>query len=158
MVQDYTQKMYVPSMERLEHITSTNYELVKNLSDWKLSIEHNWPQIQIIADKTMNQLKEQNSVSGEEIDFTTMLNLGSINPSSVRVELYYGYVGKNNIIGNPEIQEMKVIEQLDASIYRYSAKIKLQDGGEYGYTFRVLPYNPELINKFDMGLIRWVVQ
>lgn len=158
MVQDYTQKMYIPSMERLERVNSTNYELVKNLSDWKLSIEHNWPQIQIIADKTMNQLKEQNSVSGEEINFTTTLNLGSITPPSIRVELYYGYVGKNNTIENPEIQEMKVIEQLDSSIYRYSAKIKLLDGGEYGYTFRVLPYHPELINKFDMGLIRWVVQ
>jgi glycogen phosphorylase len=158
MVQDYTQKMYIPSMERLERINSTNYELIKNLSDWKLSIEHNWPQIQIIADKTMNQLKEQNSISGEEINFTTTLNLGSITPSSIRVELYYGYVGKNDIIENPEIQEMKVIEQLDSSIYRYSAKIKLLDGGEYGYTFRVLPYHPELINKFDMGLIRWVVQ
>jgi glycogen phosphorylase len=150
--------MYIPSMERLERINSTNYELIKNLSDWKLSIEHNWPQIQIIADKTMNQLKEQNSISGEEINFTTTLNLGSITPSSIRVELYYGYVGKNDIIENPEIQEMKVIEQLDSSIYRYSAKIKLLDGGEYGYTFRVLPYHPELINKFDMGLIRWVVQ
>lgn len=158
MVQDYTQKMYIPSIEKLERILSTNYELVKNLSDWKLSMEHNWPQIQIIADKTMNQLKEQNSVSGKQIDFTTMVNLGSINPSSIRVELYYGYVGKNNIIENPDISEMKVIEQLDSSIYRYSAKIKLLDGGEYGYTFRVLPYHPELINKFDMGLIRWVVQ
>ena len=68
------------------------------------------------------------------------------------------FLMKNNVIKNPKIQEMKVIEQLDSSIYRYSTKIRLVDGGEYGYTFRVLPYHPELINKFDLGLIRWVVQ
>lgn len=158
MVQEYTKKMYIPSMERLDRINSSSYELVRTLSDWKLTIEHNWSQIQIIADKSMNQLKQHNSVSGEEIDFTTMINLGNISPSSVRVELCYGYVGKNNAIENPEIKEMTVVEQLDSSIYRFGAKIKLLDGGEYGYTFRVLPYHPELINKFDMGLIRWVVQ
>lgn len=158
MVQDYTRNMYIPTMERIETIQASNFEMVKNLSDWKLNMVHSWPQIQIIADKTMNQLKELSSVSGEEINVTVMINLGSINPSSVNVELYYGYVGKNNIIENPEIYEMKVKEQLDSSVFRYEAKIKLQDGGEYGYTFRVLPNNPDLINKFDMGLIRWVVQ
>ena len=150
--------MYVPSMERLETINSSNFDMVKQLSDWKLSLEHSWPQIQIIADKTLTELKQHNSVSGEEIEFTTIVNLGSIQPSSVKVELYYGYVGKNNAIENPEIQEMHVIEQLDSAMYRYTAKINLFDGGEYGYTFRVIPNHPDLINKFDLGLIRWVVQ
>ena len=158
MVQDYTMKMYVPSMERTQRILSTHYEIVRNLSDWKLSIERNWPQVQIIADKTVNQLREQKSISGEEITISTTLNLGNISTSSVKVELCYGTIGKNNTIESPEIEEMKVSDQLDASIYRYSANIKLLDGGEYGYTFRVIPYHPELINKFDMGLIRWVVQ
>lgn len=157
MVQDYTQKMYVPSMERFEKISSTNYDFVRNLSDWKLTIERNWPQVQIIADKTINELKQQKSISGAELAIATTLNLGSINPSSVKVELCYGYIGKNNIIDSPEIEEMEMVEKIDASLYHYAGKIKLLDGGEYGYTFRVLPYNPDLINKFDMGLIRWVV-
>ncbi|MCX8130384.1 MAG: alpha-glucan family phosphorylase [Clostridia bacterium] len=158
MVQDYTDKMYIPSIERVDKIVSANYEILKNLADWKLLMERNWSQVGIIAEKSMNQLKEQKSVSGDTISIGTAVNLGNIDPSSVKVELYYGYVGKNSIIENPEIEEMKLDGKLDSSTYRFSCNIKLVEGGEYGYTIRVVPHHSDLINKFDMGLIRWVVE
>ncbi|MCX7745603.1 MAG: alpha-glucan family phosphorylase [Clostridia bacterium] len=159
MVQEYTEKMYVPSMVRLDKISQSNYSFVRELADWKSSIEKNWPQVQIMAEKTMNQLKEQSLFAGQELKISTTVYLGSINPSYVKVEVYYGPISKNNMIDTPEIIEMKLEnDKLDYGTYRYSADIKLVEGGEYGYTFRVLPYHPDLINKFDPGLIRWVVQ
>jgi len=158
MVQEYAAKMYLPSMERVNNITSSDYNYAIELSNWKAHIEKNWPQVQIIADKTMNQLKEQRSMSGEPIRITTEVNLGAIDPSDVKVEIYYGSIGKNNMLDNPEVREMTLKEKTDFAIYRYSTDISLLDGGEYGYTFRVRPYHPSLINKFSMGLIRWVVQ
>jgi len=62
------------------------------------------------------------------------------------------------LIENAEVIEMKLEEKLEYGLYRYSADISFSDGGEYGYTFRVLPFHPDLINKFETGLIRWVVQ
>ncbi|MCX7842599.1 MAG: alpha-glucan family phosphorylase [Clostridia bacterium] len=158
MVQDYTKKMYVPAMTRMEKITASGYSFAANLADWKSSIERSWPQVQIIPEKSMNQLKEQNTLSGEPITISTHVNLGNIDPSSVKVELYYGTISRNNTIENPEVLEMGMVEKIDSSTYRYSAKVSILEGGEYGYTFRVLPYHPELINKFDLGLIRWAVQ
>lgn len=158
MVQDYTTKMYLPSMERVDKIAASNYGYVRELSDWKQYICKNWPQVQIIADKTMNQLRDQRSLSGETLKIYTIVNLGSIDPSSAKVEFYYGPVGKNNVIDNPEVLEMRLEEKVDSNSYRYSVDVRLVEGGEYGYTFRVAPYHPELINKFDLGLVRWVVQ
>ncbi len=158
MVQEYTNKMYIPSIERIEKVISSNYGFVKKLADWESNIERNWPQVQIIADKTMNQLKEQKTTSGEILKISTSVYLGSIEPDNVKVEIYYGNIGRNNLIDSPEIVEMELEEKLEYGLYRYSSEIRLLDGGEYGYTFRVLPYNPDLINKFDMGLIRWAVQ
>lgn len=158
MVQDYNSMMYVPSMERIDKIMQTNYGLVRNLSEWKLSIERNWPQVQIIADKTMNNLKEHNSVSGQTITLYTTVYLGNIDPSSVLVEVYYGVVGRDKLIDLPEITAMTMLEKTDYGTYRYSGQIRILDGGEYGYTFRVVPYTPDLINKFEMALVRWVVQ
>lgn len=158
MVQDYTNKMYLPQMERVEKIKTTNFDFIRNLADWKSNIERNWPQVQIIAEKTMNKLKDQNLISGETVTITTSVSLGNIDPSSVKVQIFYGNVGKNNTIDNPVIIDMKVDERNDYGICRYSADINLLEGGEYGYTFRVIPCNNDLINEFDMGLIRWVVQ
>jgi len=33
----------------------------------------------------------------------------------------------------------------------------MKNGGNYGFTYRILPKNPMLINKQDMGLIKWVL-
>lgn len=158
MLQEYTTKMYAPSMERVNSIKASNYEYVKELADWKANIEKSWSQVQIIADKTMNQLKEFNSSAGETLTIYTSVKLADIDPSHVKVELYYGSVERNNVLANPSYAEMKLEGKTDSDIYRYSVNIKLHEGGEYGYTFRVIPYHPNLINKFELGMIRWAVQ
>ena len=158
MVQEYNNRMYVPGMVRMDKITSSNFSYIRDLSDWKVNIERNWPQVQIIAEKALNQLKERSSISGETITLNTTVYLGNIDSSSVKVEVYYGLIGNNNVIDNAETVEMNMDERIDSGTYRYSANVRLIDGGEYGYTFRVVPYHPELINKFETALIRWVVQ
>ncbi len=158
MVQEYTDKMYVPFMDRVQKLSSENFALANNISEWKMNIEKNWQAVQIFADKSANLLKEIKSISGEPVMVSATVYLGSIQPCDVKVETYFGIIGKDNIIENAEIEEMSMVECVGEGTYKYQGNIRLFEGGEYGYTLRVLPYNPDLINKFDMGLIRWVVQ
>lgn len=158
MLQEYTESMYIPSMSRIDKINESNYDFVRKLADWKSNMEKNWPQVQITAEKTMNMLKERKSKSGESLSIFATVVLGTIDPSSVKAELYYGIYRGGAAIENPEIAEMQVVEMLDQGTYRYSADINLTEGGEYSYTFRVVPYHTDMISKFDMALIRWVVQ
>ncbi|MDP4091792.1 MAG: alpha-glucan family phosphorylase [Bacillota bacterium] len=158
MVQEYTGKMYMPLIGRMSKIESSNYELARGLSNWKQNIERNWPSVEISADRSVSQLKDLNSVSGEPVKVYASVRLGSISPADVKVEVYYGLIGKNNIIENPEVLEMQMTEKADDGTYKYCADIKLYDGGEYGYTFRVMPYHPDMINRYETGLVRWVVQ
>jgi starch phosphorylase len=52
--------------------------------------------------------------------------------------------------------EMKVDKTLNESEYEYSADLSIDDGGNYGYTFRVLPKHDLLINKHDLSLCKWL--
>lgn len=158
MVQDYTKKYYATSMKRVNKLNSTNYKTALSLSDWKLNVETLWPQIQIVADKSSNNLKEKNFISGENIPISVSVYLGSIDPSSVKVQVYYGGIGKNNAIDNAEIVDMSLDGKVENGTYKYKASLTLFEGGEYGYTFRVIPHHEDLLNPFDMSLIRWVVQ
>lgn len=158
MLQEYIAGMYIPSMERYGKIVSDNFHMARELAGWKQNVEKNWSQVQVLADKSMNQLKEFKLISGEPLTINTEVNLGGIDPSSLKVEVYYGSTVKDGKIENPEIIEMKPVEKINDVTYRYSAGAVLQEGGEYGYTIRVIPYHHNLINKFEMGLIRWVVQ
>ncbi|HHW31860.1 MAG TPA: glycosyltransferase family 1 protein [Clostridiaceae bacterium] len=158
MLRDYISKMYIPSMGRMDKITSSDYKLARELSDWKMHIKNNWHQVNIITDKSSNHLPEYKTFTGDETSISVLVNLGNINPDHVTVQLYYGYYGKDNIISQPEIIDMSPEEKVDATTYRYNCKIRLMEGGEYGYTFRVIPYNPQLIDKFEQGLIKWAVR
>lgn len=158
MVQDYTTKYYVNSMKRHDKLLSDNYKYTHELSEWKSRVEKLWPQVQIIADKTSNQANEKNFISGETIPIYAYVSLGSLEPINIKVQVYYGTIGKNNSIENPEILDMKLEEKTAEGTFRYSVNITLFEGGEYGYTFRVVPHHENLINPFDLPLIRWVVQ
>ena len=39
--------------------------------------------------------------------------------------------------------------------YTYSAKIELKTGGDYGYTFRVMPKHKMLLDSENLDLIKW---
>jgi len=158
MVQEYVNDMYIPSMLRADKIIASNYDYVRNLSDWKSYIEKTWSQVQILPEGEGNRPQELNTTSGSPVTITTSVNLGEINPSDVKVELYYGNLNPEGKLENPEVMEMKLSEKIDTCVYKYSAEIKLLEGGEYGYTFRVIPYHQDLINKFDTRLIKWAVQ
>ena len=43
-------------------------------------------------------------------------------------------------------------------INKFSAKIKLTTGGDYGYTFRVIPKNDMILNPMNLDLIKWITQ
>ena len=155
MLQDYLSKMYLPSMERVDKIAASNYGFASKLADWKLYMRNNWHQVGIKAGDAINRLRELRTFSSEPLEISVLVNLGSIKPSDVKVEIYYGAINKCNMIDNPEIVELNLEENKGGGVYLYSTIIKLLDGGEYGYTFRVVPHHADLINRFDLRLIRW---
>ncbi len=154
MVQDYTREFYIPCMERVNQIDKSNYEFVKNLAAWKQNIKKSWSQVHILADKDGSTLKEQYAKSGENIVLNAVVKLGGLSPDDVAVEVYYGSL-QNNMIVQGESVEMKVSEQLDSSSYNYTASLNIVNGGEYGYSFRVIPKHNNLFNRYDMPFMKW---
>ena len=52
----------------------------------------------------------------------------------------------------------KVDEDKVDNLYTYAAKIKLTTGGNFGYTFRVMPKNKMLLDSENMNLIKWMTR
>ena len=40
--------------------------------------------------------------------------------------------------------------------YSYEAKIELKTGGNYGYTFRVMPKHEMLLDSENLNLVKWL--
>lgn len=158
MLHDYTNDYYVPQMDRTLSIIKSKYQTAKSLAEWKKSIEDNWAPVQVLPAKDTNFFDENKAKVGQSIEATATVVLGNIDPSHVTVELYYGKLGENNQVDNPVIKPMTMVEQSSKGTYNYSGNVVIEDGGNYGYTFRVVPSHPDMINKHDMAMIKWVVQ
>ena len=54
---------------------------------------------------------------------------------------------------------MKLVDQDDENKkYYYTAKIQLTSGGNYGYTFRVMPKHEMLLEAANLDLIKWITK
>jgi starch phosphorylase len=156
MVQDYVKDYYVTAMRRKDEITKNHYALAQELSQWKSHVSNEWSQVRIIPDRKLNYYSDQKIFAGRPVELSTIVYLGNINPNNARVEVYYGKIGQDGMIEQPEIAAMELQGQGEGNNYHYKGTIHLDTGGEYGYTFRVLPYHSGLINEYDLGLIKWV--
>jgi starch phosphorylase len=157
MLQDYIEYAYMPQIERTLKIRESNYQVAAQLNEWKSMIQSNWSTVQISPEKDIGFQAEKQISVGQSIETAASVYLGNISPEDVEVELYYGRAGTNGTLENPSVEKMNVREQTTPGTYIYSTDMKIDDGGNYGYTFRVAPVNPNLINKHDMALIKWVI-
>lgn len=154
MVQDYVNLMYMPCILRNLEIRKTNFRLVREFTDWKQMISKVWPQVHIVADRDIHGLSEHATISGEPISLNATVQLGTLSPADVTVEVYYGPLNANTIV-HGEATEMSLVRQIDSATFQYAASVSIDDGGEYGYSFRIIPKHSSMYNKFDMPLMKW---
>jgi len=155
MVKEYTREMYVPCMERVRRITGTDYSIVRELAEWKGRVEAAWPQVAITANQDIHGLADYQVLSDQEIRLSVTVQLGALTPDDVSVEVFYGPLAGSRIVQGKAL-EMSMVRQADSGAWHYEAVLRLSEGGDYGYTFRVIPRNPNLMNKFDLPLVRWI--
>ena len=72
-------------------------------------------------------------------------------------QCYYGKILDNGVVENVSIIPMKLTNKNDEEkIYEFGAKIELKTGGNYGYTFRVMPKHKMILDSENMNLVKWI--
>ena len=71
--------------------------------------------------------------------------------------MYYGRIQENGVVDDISIIPMELDDEDEENrVYTYTAKIKLINGGEYGYTFRVMPKHEMILDAENLNLIKWI--
>ena len=75
------------------------------------------------------------------------------------VQVYFGQFLDNGTVKNVYTTTMnKIAENKDEHKYVYEAVLNLKTGGNFGYTFRVMPKHPMLVDEEDMNLVKWITK
>jgi len=149
MLMDYTEKMYIP-LCNLYNKYYSDLENVMRLNEWMDSIKSRWDSIKLIQlNNPVNSIID----AGNSIDVECKVDLQNINPDNVAVQVYSGKVLENGRLEDIQIKEMKR-DIKENNIYR--AKITLFTGGDYGYTFRVMPKHEMVLEAQNLNLVKWM--
>ena len=152
MLCDYLSKLYIPQIREI----TTDYSNIENVNsfvEWEKHIRYNWNNVNIISQGTLDELSTN---AGDSTKLECKIYLGDLKPSDVLVEVYYGKFGESSQLIESKYYEMTVAEELENNVYKYQAELSIDNGGTYGYTYRVLPKHNLLINKQDLSLVKWL--
>lgn len=153
MIVDYTNNLYIP----LCNLTKKYYENIDNVAEfnlWKKNLYTNWKDIKITQKNNLNNITMD---AGNNIDVKCEVQLPNIDVSNVMAQCYYGKILDNGIVENVSIIPMKLSSKNEENkTYEYTAKIELKTGGNYGYTFRVMPKHEMLLDSENLNLVKWI--
>ena len=153
MVIDYTNNLYMP-LCNLNRNYFQDLEKVSQYDVWKKDIKLNWKKIDIYQSKNIDNAR---LVAGSEITVACDVKLPNIDEKHVEVQVYFGQIQQNGTMKSVYVEPMKKVgENINEHIYSYEATLKLATGGNFGYTFRVLPKHEMLLDKENLNLIKWL--
>jgi starch phosphorylase len=153
MVAEYAQNFYLPAGQRWEKFMSNDLEKAKTLAAWKESMRDRWSELAI---GKVDITSRGDMLVGGKLDVRSQIRLGSIDPGDVMVELYYGLVDADGNISSAEAVPMEYVGEAGTDdLHIFTGSIPCRRSGLCGFTVRLIPSHPDLVNKYDTGLIRW---
>jgi starch phosphorylase len=154
MVKEYTEQLYIPAAQAYENFSRDGCGAAKHLSQWKTQMRKDWPQVQVSDVQVVNKDRQSISV-GESLQISARVHLGGVDPQHVRVEAYHGEVD-NGDLHNPTATVLNESSQADGNgNYVYQGGVPATESGTYGFSVRVVPTHPCLMQAHELRLITW---
>jgi glycogen phosphorylase len=151
MVRDYVTRLYEPAAAGADGMAADDFAPAKALAGWKRRVLSGWDEVRIIgvmADTTTAELGSIRTVGA-------MVQLGSLEPSDVAVQLLHGPVGQGDELVDPEVLTLAHTGSDSDGATRYEGDFPSDETGRYGFTVRVLPHHDDLASAVELGRIVW---
>lgn len=152
-VVDYVDKLYIP-LCNLYNKYFTDLNNVIEFSDWKKRTKKSWESIVIEQADNVDNVR---MVAGSKFKVKCFVNLSDIDEKNANVQVYFGQFLENGNVKNVYTQEMKKVGEDNGKII-YESTIELPTGGNFGYTFRVMPKHEMMLDAENMNLIKWLTK
>lgn len=150
MVRDYVGQLYTPTAASYRQMNS-DYEGAKALAEWKAKVRAAWGQVRV-------EHVESTGVGdvvavGNEMTVTARVELGSLVPSDVQVQLVYGRVGDDDTLTDFAVVPLEMTQEEGGGRFVFAVRHTLGVSGPFGYTVRVVPSHPAMASCAELGLV-----
>jgi starch phosphorylase len=152
MVEDYARIAYAPALENYNRLTRDDCAAAKDLASWRMDMMTKWGNLDIRGVRS----DEPDQVHvGDPIRVRAEVHLNGIRPQDVEVQIYAGRLDYEGKFAQRDTVNMRPVETMDDGWTVYVGEINPAEAGRFGYTVRILPHHPLLLDSHSLGLIRW---
>jgi starch phosphorylase len=153
MVHEYTEVSYLPSYRRELRLTENDYAHARQLAAWRRAVAEKWRQVRV---EEVSAPPSEALHVGDTLNVRARVHLGALSPDDVEVQLYHGVVDSSGEIIAPRSAVLKSTAPVSGNhSVEFSGAIPCPASGQYGFTVRVLPHNPNLPHPYETGLVTW---
>lgn len=145
MVRDYALQAYIPAMKGYKEMTADNGARAREMVQFFDQIESEWGNVKV-TDVAVHGAS--NAQVGKTVHVSARIYLGSLQPSSVVVEIVYGLVDAKGDIRPSQTVRMK-LDRFDGNIAIFEGQYVCSKSGRYGTTVRIVPTHPSLLSLAD---------
>lgn len=153
MVEEYTQRFYVPCIEQSRRLREDKAAAAQELATWRASVIQRWAGVRVVD---IDADEQEAQPMGSRFTVRATVDLGTLSSEDVLLEVYHGLLTRHGEIKNGESETMMLDGDQATGLVTYRGEIPCRRSGQRGFTVRVIPRNPRFpLSRFDTGLIRW---
>jgi len=152
MVREYTERFYVPALERWRRMEVDNAQPARDFAAWRVRVTGAWDEVRVTGVQVEKPAEIQ---VGTELRVTAEAHLGQLTPADVSVEIYTGSANSEEQIGSGAVTAMVEQGESQPGAWSYSGTIACTDTGLRGVSVRIMPHHEMMAGTHDLGLVRW---
>ncbi len=155
MITDYVNNLYIP-LCNLYNAYYTDLEKVGQFNEWKDQLLNSWNAIEITQENNLDNITID---AGNNIEVKCKVKLPNISKDNIEPQVYYGRIAENGVMDDITIIPMELEDSDEENrTYTYKSKVNLINGGNYGYTFRVMPKHEMILDSANLNLVKWITK
>jgi glycogen phosphorylase len=151
MVADYVEQLYLPAAAGGAAMDGPAYDGARELAAWKARVRAGWPGVRV--DHVESSGIGDSPQVGEVLKVRVFVSLGDLTPSDVDVQVVHGRVSESDELTGTVAESLEHCESYEGGRHQFAGELRLRRTGAFGYTARVLPSHPLLVNVAEMGLV-----
>ncbi len=167
MMDDYHDKFYHQLHASHQAVRADNYQLAKDLAQWKAKVSSVWNSISVVQKNIYNFANDPLPV-GQKFRAEIVLDIKDLNPEDVGVELLIAkqHQGEHEIMMTKEFKKQLVKSPVLATAdgeeeepgqqVKYNCNEKITFSGVYDYGFRIFAQRAGISHRQEFSQVRWI--
>jgi len=152
MVQEYTENLYLPALERGRKLAANKLEGAVNQAKHIAHLRACWPGLKIKEVKA-----DTNKPLGvrDSLKVSVNVNLSGLIPDDVSVQVCYGRLDNEARLIEAVQTDMTHSKDLGSNQHQYTGSVQINTSGRHGFAIRIVPSDEMFDGMIVPGLIHW---